>query len=145
MAGIAELLPAAEGDADGPVSGTVFKVERGPAGEKIAYVRMFSGTVRTRERLRFGREQEGKVTAISVFERGAVGPPSRRSSAGQIGKLWGLADVRIGDAIGEPPRSAAGGAPLRSADPGDGRRARRERPTGARCTSRSPSSPSRTR
>ncbi|MGP3947374.1 GTP-binding protein [Streptomyces sp. 7N604] len=31
IAGITELLPAAEGDADGPVSGTVFKVERGPA------------------------------------------------------------------------------------------------------------------
>ena len=54
MAGIAELLPAAAGDADGPVSGTVFKVERGPAGEKIAYARMFAGTVRTRDRLQFG-------------------------------------------------------------------------------------------
>src|ERR671910_1548011 len=53
-AGIIELLPAAEGDVDGPVSGTVFKVERGPAGEKVAYVRMFSGTVRTRDRLQFG-------------------------------------------------------------------------------------------
>ena len=30
MAGIAELLPAAAGDAEGPVSGTVFKIERGP-------------------------------------------------------------------------------------------------------------------
>ena len=29
---------------DGPLSGTVFKVERGPAGEKVAFVRMFSGT-----------------------------------------------------------------------------------------------------
>ena len=53
-AGITELLPASEGDADGPVSGTVFKVERGPAGEKIAYVRMFSGSVRVRDRLQFG-------------------------------------------------------------------------------------------
>jgi len=35
-AGITELLPAAEGEVDGPVSGTVFKVERGPAGEKIS-------------------------------------------------------------------------------------------------------------
>ena len=33
------------GDAHGPVSGTVFKVERGPAGEKIACVRILSGTV----------------------------------------------------------------------------------------------------
>jgi ribosomal protection tetracycline resistance protein len=70
MAGIAELLPAAERDADGPVSGTVFKVERGPAGNKIAYVRMFSGTVRTRDRLHFGGDAEEKVTAISVFDRG---------------------------------------------------------------------------
>ena len=60
IAGIAELLPAAEGDADGPVSGTVFKVERGPAGEKIAYVRMFSGTVRTRDRLRVRREERAE-------------------------------------------------------------------------------------
>ena len=36
MAGIAELLPAAAGEADGPVSGLVFKVERGPSGDRIA-------------------------------------------------------------------------------------------------------------
>jgi ribosomal protection tetracycline resistance protein len=99
IAGIKELLPASEGDVDGPVSGSVFKVERGPAGEKIAYLRMFSGTVRVRDRLQFGRDEEGKVTGISVFERGSA---VRRASvaAGQIGKLWGLGDVRIGDAIG---------------------------------------------
>ena len=39
-------------NAAGPVSGRVFKIERGPAGEKIAYVRMFSGTVRIRDRVR---------------------------------------------------------------------------------------------
>ena len=38
MAGIAELLPAAAGDADGPVSGTVFKVDRG-AGRREDRVR----------------------------------------------------------------------------------------------------------
>jgi ribosomal protection tetracycline resistance protein len=101
IAGVKELLPAAEGDVDGPVSGSVFKIERGPAGEKIAYVRMFSGTVRVRDRLRFGRGNEGKVTAIGVFDRGAA---VRRGAvaAGQIGKLWGLGDSRIGDAIGMP-------------------------------------------
>jgi ribosomal protection tetracycline resistance protein len=106
MAGVAGLLPAAEGDADGPVSGTVFKVERGPAGEKIAYVRMFSGTVRIRDRLRFGRDAEGKVTAISVFDRGsAVQRPS--VSARQIAKLWGLGKIQIGDAIGTPRTAVA--------------------------------------
>jgi ribosomal protection tetracycline resistance protein len=101
MTGIRELLPARDGDVDAPVSGTVFKVERGPVGEKIAYVRMFSGSVRTRDRLRFGRDNEGKVTAISVFDTGSA---VRRAAvdAGQIGKLWGLGDVQIGDAIGVP-------------------------------------------
>ena len=99
VAGITELLPAAEGDVGGPVSGTVFKVERGPAGEKIAYVRMFSGTVGVRDRLRFGKDGEGKVTAICVIERGSA-VRCALVTAGQIGKLWGLGDVRIGDAIG---------------------------------------------
>src|SRR6266511_744025 len=54
MTGIAVLLPTAARDADAPLSGTVFKIERGAAGEKVAYVRMFSGTVRTRDRLPYG-------------------------------------------------------------------------------------------
>jgi ribosomal protection tetracycline resistance protein len=107
MAAISELLPGAEGDAEGLVSGTVFKVERGPAGEKIAYVRMFSGTVRTRDRLSVHGARERKVTAIAVFDRGSA---VQRGSvvAGQIGKLWGLGDVRIGDAIGVPPTTSDG-------------------------------------
>ncbi|MET0237300.1 MAG: translation factor GTPase family protein [Kibdelosporangium sp.] len=105
IAGIRDLLPASDGDAEGPASGTVFKVERGVAGEKIAYVRMFSGTVRLRERLRFRDHEAGKVTAISVFDRG---PAADRTSvvAGQIGKIRGLGDIRIGDSIGEPPPRA---------------------------------------
>ena len=105
IAGIEELLPVAEGDAHGPVSGSVFKIERGPAGEKIAYVRMFSGTVCVRDRLQFGRDNEGRVTAIRVF---GGGPAVRRASvsAGEIGKLWGLADIQIGDAIGRSRTTA---------------------------------------
>ncbi|HEV2451139.1 MAG TPA: translation factor GTPase family protein [Streptosporangiaceae bacterium] len=164
--GIRELLPAAAGDADGPPSGVVFKVERGPAGEKVAYVRMFSGEVGARDRVRFGapgRSGEGKVTAVSVFSLGSpttgssttgssttgssttgstttgstttgstttastttgssttgstttgstttgstttgsttTGSSATASSvaAGQIGKLWGLPGIQIGDTI----------------------------------------------
>ncbi len=99
MTGITGLLPAAGSDTEGQVSGTVFKIERGQAGEKIAYVRMFSGTLRVRDRLEFGRGTEAKITAINVFDRGTS---VQRASvcAGQIGKLWGLSDVRIGDAVG---------------------------------------------
>jgi ribosomal protection tetracycline resistance protein len=106
-AGIAELLPATDADPDGPLSGTVFKVERGPGGEKIAYARLFSGTVRTRERLHVGRDDEAKVTAIDVFDRGgAVRRPA--AAAGQIAKLRGLADVRIGDPLGAQPAAHDG-------------------------------------
>src|SRR5204862_6838387 len=59
-AGITALLPASESDDAGPVSGTVFKVERGPAGERIAYVRMFSGTLRRQDRVQVREENERK-------------------------------------------------------------------------------------
>ncbi|MFJ8357111.1 GTP-binding protein [Streptomyces sp. NPDC093984] len=104
IGGLTELLPAAEGDTEGPASGTVFKVERGPAGEKIAYARVFSGTLRTRDRLVFGDGREGKVTAIGVFDRGGADRVAS-VTAGRIGKLWGLTDVRIGDTFGEAPRA----------------------------------------
>jgi ribosomal protection tetracycline resistance protein len=119
--GIQDLLPRAASVAGGPVAGTVFKIERGPAGEKIAYVRMFSGTVRVRDRLRFGpagtgpagsgaagtgAAGTGKVTGISVFDRG---PATARDQvvAGQIGKLSGLGGIQIGDALGVGNAAAA--------------------------------------
>jgi ribosomal protection tetracycline resistance protein len=105
MHGLADLLPAAGGDADGPVSGRVFKIDRGTAGEKIAFARMVSGTIAVRDRVRFGRGGEGKVTAISVFADGAA---LRRDSvtAGQIARLSGLAAIQVGDVIGSAPASA---------------------------------------
>ena len=100
MAGITELLPSSAGDAHGPLSATVFKIERSSSGEKIAYVRMFSGTIRIRDRLRFGSNLEDKVTDIAVFQRGpAMQRPS--VSAGAVAKLWGLDEIQIGDHIGE--------------------------------------------
>ncbi len=100
MAGIAELLPSSTGDPEAASSASVFKIERAANGEKVAYVRMFSGTVRTRDRVSFGAGHEAKVTAIAVFEEGpAVQRPS--VAAGGVAKLWGLADVQIGDRIGE--------------------------------------------
>ncbi|MDI3419346.1 elongation factor G [Streptomyces luteolus] len=107
--GVRELLPAATGSADEQVSGTVFKVERGPAGEQIGYVRLFSGTVRVRDVVTFGsagRTAEGKVTGIAVFDRGTAGRADA-VTAGRIGKLWGLGDLRIGDAVGTPPQGTA--------------------------------------
>ncbi|WP_335980846.1 translation factor GTPase family protein [Streptomyces sp. CA2R106] len=109
IAGIAALLPARRPDPDAPVRGTIFKMERGPAGERIAYVRVAAGTVRTRDRLPVhrggGPVGEGRVTALSVFE---AGTDTRRdhAPAGRIARVWGLGDVRIGDTVGAPPPAA---------------------------------------
>ncbi len=130
-AGISKLLPASAGDGDALLAGLVFKIERGSASDRIAYVRIFSGTVGTRDRVRFGEGGEDKVTSIRVFLDGAdVQRPS--ASAGEIAKLWGLTEVQIGDSIGdvEARRLAHEFAPptLESvvvpADPADGQRLR---------------------
>ncbi len=110
--GIRTLLPAARGRADCPVDGQVFKVDRGRAGERIAYVRMFGGTLAARDRVAFGagdRRAEAKVTAVSVFSRGGA-VPAESVGAGRIAQLRGLTAVRIGDRIGEPGRAAPTGA-----------------------------------
>jgi ribosomal protection tetracycline resistance protein len=106
---LVRLLPVANGDSDGTVSGRVFKIERGPGGDKIAYARMFSGTIALRDRARFGHggglRREGKVTAISIF---ADGTAVRRDRviAGQIARLSGLTEIQMGDVIGTARGSA---------------------------------------
>src|SRR5207247_9444903 len=70
-----------------------------PEGEKIGDVRMFAGAVHLRDRPPPGA---GRITAISVFEQGAAAR-RERVRAGQIGKLWGLRDIQIGDTLGVPP------------------------------------------
>jgi ribosomal protection tetracycline resistance protein len=105
--GIPMLLPSADRDASGPASGTVFKIERGPNREKVAFVRMFAGTLRMRERLRIGIEPQraATVTGIDVFDRGTT---ERRPAtrAGDIAKLHGLSTARIGDTFGPTARTA---------------------------------------
>ena len=105
MSAIAELLPSSSRDDEGALDASVFKIERGADGEKIAYVRVFSGTLSVRDRVRFGGEGEGKVTALAVFEAGPA-VPRRSVSAGAIAKVWGLHDVRMGDRIGVPGAEA---------------------------------------
>jgi ribosomal protection tetracycline resistance protein len=98
IAGITGLLPAAAGDDEAPLSGRIFKIERGAAGEKVAYARLFAGTLRVRDRLSTARD---KVTAISVFDGGAW-VRGEAVRAGEIAKLWGIGPLRVGDVIGAP-------------------------------------------
>jgi ribosomal protection tetracycline resistance protein len=100
-AAIAELLPPEPGDPEAPPACTVFKIERGKSGEKVAYARLFAGTIRAREVV-LGE----KVTAVAVFEGGgAVRRPG--AIAGEIAQLWGLTKARVGDSAGVTPQAAA--------------------------------------
>ena len=112
LGGIASLLPAGASDPDGPPAGRVFKIERSRAGEKLAYVRMFSGSLRVRDRLELRGRRE-KVTGIEVFTAGGV-EPRERVGAGEIARLAGLAGVRIGDAIGAAAERGGGAAQFAS-------------------------------
>jgi ribosomal protection tetracycline resistance protein len=97
MAGIEQLLPrSAEDGSAKAAAGRVFKVDRGLAGERIAYVRMFAGALKTRDRL-----PSGRVTGISVLSAADGAPvPADAVRAGQIGVVRGLTRVRIGDRLG---------------------------------------------
>jgi ribosomal protection tetracycline resistance protein len=102
----------------------VFKVERSAAGERIAYLRVFAGVLRTRDRV-----GDDKVTELEVFEEGlAVRRPS--AVAGEIAKVRGLRSLRVGDAIGDAPSPAHAFAPptlesvVHPDDPADGERLR---------------------
>jgi ribosomal protection tetracycline resistance protein len=91
---IARLLPASSGDPEAPLDATVFKIDRGVKGEKVAYVRLFAGAIRVRDRV-----GDLKVTQLEVFDHGG---PVRRAvaEAGEIAKVWGLHAVQIGDRLG---------------------------------------------
>ncbi len=106
LSGIDELLSGGEGDPDGPVSGRVFKIERTTSGERVAYVRLFDGTLRARQRVRVGGDDEAKATSIRVFA--PTGSPRRDVlAAGEMATIRGLGAVRVGDAIGAPPPGQA--------------------------------------
>jgi len=102
MRGIDQLLPAANGDLDAPVSGRVFKIERAASGERVAYVRVFAGSLRARQRVRVGGADEVKPTSVRAFAPAGL-PRRDTATPGEMAAVRGLGEVRIGDAIGVPP------------------------------------------
>jgi len=125
--GIRTLLPpSCDADANGELRGTVFAIERAGSGEKIAYMRLFSGELRERQQVTFRRlEQSGKIGELtgkiaglevigdhlSASETGEQAAPNQvsrdrprpdqRLTSGNIGKLRGLPHIRVGDHLGE--------------------------------------------
>lgn len=95
---IETLLPSRLPDPSLPAQGSVFKIERGWAGEKLAYINLEAGTVSARGTIELPTGPS-KITSLQVFGKTGL----RRcdhARAGQIVKVGGLAGARIGDLIG---------------------------------------------
>jgi ribosomal protection tetracycline resistance protein len=114
ITGLERYLPAAAAPADDCLHASVFKIERPPGASKVAFVRVHSGTVGSRDRVTyFSRRstgviesREGRVTRVSTFCRGTA-TDDRPARAGEIAQLVGLRDVQIGDQLGrwDPAKS----------------------------------------
>ena len=103
ISAIETLLPSRHPDPDRPVSGTIFKIERGWGGEKLAYLYLASGTIGLRDDIE-AANGPAKISSLQLFRDGRADKVAQMS-AGQIAKVGGLANARIGDWIGieRPP------------------------------------------
>jgi ribosomal protection tetracycline resistance protein len=107
LAALARYLPAAGGSPDEPLHASVFKIERDATGHPLAYVRMRSGSLRSRQHLvRQHRtsggavvEVAGRAQRVATFTTGSV-PRETPAVAGDIATVAGLADAEIGDQLG---------------------------------------------
>ena len=99
---IVQYLPDAGGDPQGALSGIVFKIERDKMMGRMAYVRVYEGSMRNRD-IVYNHTQgiQEKVTQIRKVEGGRT-EDLGLLEAGDIAAVCGLTQVRIGDVLGGP-------------------------------------------
>ncbi|MEK4707718.1 translation factor GTPase family protein [Bacillus sp. FSL R10-2780] len=101
---ISALIPTTKSAQDETLSGVVFKIERESSGEKIAYVRVFSGCLHVRKYVDIQRSEslshKEKIKKMCIFHNGNAIQASTVQN-GEFCKVWGLTNVKIGDIIGE--------------------------------------------
>lgn len=96
---LAALLSAAP-EKGGEFCARIYKIESDPALGKAAYARIFSGSIKNRQSVLFGKD-EVKVTRL----RGVSGRKLQdieQAEENEIVVLYGLADARAGDLLGTP-------------------------------------------
>ena len=102
--GVVNLLPSRVPDTSADLRGSVFKIERGWGGEKIAYINVEAGTIGARDLIELPTGP-AKVTSLQVFGETGL----RRcdhAAAGEVAKVGGLSGVRIGDEVGAGGKQA---------------------------------------
>lgn len=101
---ISTLFPANKSAENETLSGVVFKIEREPSGEKVAYIRVFSGSLHVRKYVDIQRDEslphKEKIKKMYMFHSGNA-VQSTIVPSGEFCKVWGLNDIKIGDIIGE--------------------------------------------
>ncbi|SFF21786.1 ribosomal protection tetracycline resistance protein [Paenibacillus catalpae] len=102
MDAVIDYLPEPGGDRDAPLSGIVFKIERDKTMGRMAFVRLYEGTMRNRDVIRnYTQNIDEKVTQIRKVE-GSRSEDLGMLEAGDIAAVCGISHVRIGDIIGVP-------------------------------------------
>ncbi|MFC3749070.1 GTP-binding protein [Paenibacillus sp. GCM10012306] len=110
-----QYFPRAGGDAELPVSGIVYNIQRDKSMGRMAFVRLYEGTIRNRDAVQnYSQNIQGKITQIRKVEGGRTEDVGELE-AGDIGVVYGLSGVRIGDVLGRPdaiPQEAKLAVPL---------------------------------
>lgn len=100
------LAPSHDRAPNDPLSAEVFKVQRLPNGERVVIARVWAGEMCVRGVVPIIRPAAGgippaKITGIDLFQDGHTEQVPRAAS-GDIVRVHGLADARIGDWLGHP-------------------------------------------
>ncbi|WP_274361351.1 elongation factor G [Paenibacillus thermotolerans] len=101
MNAVVDWLPPPNAKPDAPVSGVVFKLEQNESMGRIAYVRLYNGVLRNRDSvLNASQGAEQKITQIRKVSGGKY-EDTGVLQAGDIAAVCGLAQVKIGDILGD--------------------------------------------
>ncbi|HHL31438.1 MAG TPA: TetM/TetW/TetO/TetS family tetracycline resistance ribosomal protection protein [Oceanospirillales bacterium] len=100
---IINYLPAATGQSQQPLAALVFKIEHDKTLGKMAYIRVFNGTIQARDEIHnshLNNNKTQKVGQIKTISKGKY-VDVKGIAAGDIGIVSGLDQAQIGDIYGD--------------------------------------------
>lgn len=106
LTAITNYLPCAQGDTEQPLSAVIFKIEHDKTLGKTAYIRVFNGQIKARDKIVNATRSSDKQTVeekVSQIKRVYNGKYQDIDiiSAGEIGVVSGLSIAKVGDVLGD--------------------------------------------